>query len=130
MLPDKWVRKIHTLSILETLRSPAAPVHHESLGPKTQKAIATSVSDAHKQVEVQGTRLVAGNESDTAPMLITELYRFLGAPEDTAQFLSIDDHFNARTYGGSLPDDPWGEGRNQKAVSICSLPHFTAMRQG
>jgi hypothetical protein len=76
----------------QALRCVASGVERKLLRATAQKSNATPVSDAHKEVHVQGERLCAGEDPATAPVRIAELDFVRSAADDLAQLLTFKQH--------------------------------------
>lgn len=97
--------------------STAARLEFVPLGSKPQKPNAVTISDAYEQIEVESECLIRGQEPAAPAIFVAKLNRVLGTTEHLTQFSPIEQHVVEDSSGVSLPDDPWGEGRNQAAIS-------------
>jgi hypothetical protein len=83
---------VHSVLAFQPMRCMASGVECELPGTPTQKSNAASVSDAHKEVQVQSERIRTSESPVTAAVLITKLDLVRRAVEDLAQFLTFKKH--------------------------------------
>jgi hypothetical protein len=73
----------------EALRSVAPGVERKLPSTTSKKSNASPVSDANKKIQIQGERLVPGEDPATATVIVVEFDEIRRTGDDLAKFLTL-----------------------------------------
>jgi hypothetical protein len=113
VLKNLWRRNVLPAFTHYPPGSAAAHMEFELLGAKAKKPDAPTVATTNEETEVKRKCLVRSQMATASTIFIAKLDRVFRPTEDLTEFSPNEKHVFADSYGVSLPDNPWGEGRNQ-----------------
>jgi hypothetical protein len=104
----------------------ASGVKRKLLCTTAQESQATPVSDPNEEIQIQGERLVVGEEPATTAMRAAKFDLVRSAGDKVTQLFTLKQH--RRSSGICSPDDPRarGETKLQFLIGFCSFMQITS----